>query len=520
MEAFKYTPTTSPSNATLPLPVHLCGREFFEGHQDLREWYVAVIRRDGRYYALVMSSLTLDTNEVLHAPGAAIGRVYTSAVARLVQVAGWVWYGKIAVSHSLISYQASISALDQAFMSYAGYLKEAVRCTVAEDLRLARAIHRCNQVELLKAVRELQQRAFNDLEPDMPYCPEEMKTANVAMETLLLEFDEQRQETKSETAMSIESVEESVPLELEVIKPLVSRGFNFRGANKELLDSIEPGVIKPLMQAPPPSVLDPLYKTFPNFRVALDAVAKQLHLLQRAGRPVPLKMRPLLLLGQPGLGKTYFAFKLAKTLGLPPVEIDFAVVTAGFVIAGSSPQWAEAKHGLVFEHLVQGEYANPMFIGNEVHLAAQEGVRYPPLGPLLTLLDPKTACRFKDEFAEVYLDTSHLFWVFTANDTDSLSDAILRRMSVVDIPVPSKDELKVIAQSMYQDLLESEPWGDSFPRQLSASVIDQLTGYGTPSNMYEPMLDALGQAAKSGAKELLTEHLPGQAQKRRPIGFI
>ena len=72
-----------------------------------------------------------------------------------------------------------------------------------------------------------------------------------------------------------------------------------------------------------------------------------------------LELPPMLLLGEPGIGKTHFARKLAELLGTGFGFVPMSSLTAGWVLSGASSQWKNAKPGKVFDTLVNGDYANP-----------------------------------------------------------------------------------------------------------------------------------------------------------------
>ena len=97
-------------------------------------------------------------------------------------------------------------------------------------------------------------------------------------------------------------------------------------------------------------------------------------------------------------------------------------LTAGWVLSGASSQWKNAKPGKVFDTFLNGDYANPVIVVDEIDKASADG-QYDPLGALYELLEIETATRFVDEFVELPIDASGAVWLATANDAGAHSRA-------------------------------------------------------------------------------------------------
>lgn len=499
-----------PEQASFPLPVHICAIPNKARNRDVIAWSLVLVRRANRYYALMLDTVYFDSLETFLPPGASGARCYPRARSSPHIESGWVWRGIVHLPCSERHYDAEVSKLARQALPFTSYLKEVARAAIENESVLSKVVYRSHQDVWVGPHRELRRRAFLGLRTS----DKDSGAASIWNLTATPPVVSDHEEHLAGIAAPMPG-----GLMLQVVAPALSRAMPSRGANKDLLEMLVKGVQKRMLPNPDPSVLAPLYERFPNFHEALDKVSKQLHLLKRSGKEVPLRLRPLLLVGGSGVGKSHFAWQLAKTLGAPAREVDFATATAGFVLAGSSPQWADAKHGMVFDELINGPYGNPVFIGNEIDKSAQDGVRFPPVGPLYTLLEPETAHRFIDEFAETALDASYVCWVLTANDLLTIPGPLLLRMDVVTVPPPTPNQLLVIGQNIYRELLDKAPWGPTFPTLLGDDVLELVASSGTPRQMRNALLDALGQAAMEQSSKVRPEHIIVPQAPRRSIGF-
>jgi len=249
------------------------------------------------------------------------------------------------------------------------------------------------------------------------------------------------------------------------------------------------------------TAVDDLYEASPNFGAVVDDLRKYLALALAGNEAV--QFTPMLLLGEPGVGKTYFAKKLAHALGTGYEFVSMSSLTAGWVLTGASAQWHNARPGKVAQTLIEGEYANPVVVLDEVDKAGGDS-RYDPMGALYTLLERDTASHFKDEFIDVNMDASHILWIATANDETIIPDPILNRMNVYTIERPDIDGSRRIALSVYHEILDAHRW--PFPSEPSESVIDRLAAV-SPRDMRKLLLDAFGTARLANRDHLVPEDI-------------
>ncbi|MBX3603955.1 MAG: AAA family ATPase [Piscinibacter sp.] len=263
-------------------------------------------------------------------------------------------------------------------------------------------------------------------------------------------------------------------------------------------------------------VMDHLYDDLPNFTEVLDDVRRQLALCEDSRDA--LEITPLLLLGPPGVGKTHFARALSQLLGTGMGFISMSSMTAGWVLSGASSQWKGARPGKVFETLVDGQYANPVMVVDEIDKAGGEHA-YDPLGALYSLLEHDTAHTFTDEFAEVPIDASQLIWVATANDARSIPDPILNRMNVYEVQAPDPDAARRIAAKLYRGIRAEHDWGSRFEAEPRADVLDRLAEV-APREMRRAWMTAFGNAKLDRRDHILTCDLPEAGHRRASMGFV
>ena len=259
-----------------------------------------------------------------------------------------------------------------------------------------------------------------------------------------------------------------------------------------------------------------LYQGLPNFTAVLDDIKRHVALSQdsRDG----LEVTPILLLGAPGIGKTHFAKKLADLLGTGMSLVPMSSMTAGWLLSGSSSQWKGAKPGKVFEALVDGQYANPVIVVDEIDKAACDA-QYDPLGALYSLLEHDTAQHFTDEFAEVAIDASQVIWITTANDERAIPEPILNRMNVFEIESPSPEQARQIARNLYRSILGEHGWGERFAPEPPSDVIAQLAEM-APREMRRALMTAFGNARLDRRDDVEPQDLPKAGCAKGRIGFM
>lgn len=265
-------------------------------------------------------------------------------------------------------------------------------------------------------------------------------------------------------------------------------------------------------------VLDSLMVCFPNFKEVTLQIQKQLRLARLQPHPV-IRLHPILIVGDPGWGKTRFLKALSDALRLPFTEIPMSSVTAGFVLSGGDLMWHAAKHGKIADIFMHGNCINPMIVLDELDKVGSDN-RHDPYGPLYQLLERHTAARFMDEALNVPLDTQYISWCATANSIESIPEPILSRFDIFEIPALSRDETPLVAQSIYDDLLNENLWGAAFDPVLSLSFCARLHGMNARA-MYFALRGACANASARDERPLVlvVDDLEVKRSRKLAMGF-
>lgn len=217
------------------------------------------------------------------------------------------------------------------------------------------------------------------------------------------------------------------------------------------------------------AVLEKAKGQFENLITPISYLQKNLVLSAAMGAK-SFRVRPILLLGDPGIGKTYLAMALAGSLGGSMEKVSAG--GAGFLLNGCQSTWTGAKHGQVFKALAEGSTTSPVFIVDEIDKMGEDE-RYPILPVLLELLEPGTAAVFKDEFFEMDFDASRIIFILTANSLDNVPEALLSRVEIFDVQRPEPDQRLRIIDAELKELRAQTGKKIRFDKASSQKLADR-----------------------------------------------
>ena len=327
---------------------------------------------------------------------------------------------RLAVFQSWQAPKDPLAGFDMALLALQNVSNEgkAFRWSSEEDLNLATKI----------VLHALQKGVVND--------------GNEALDKLITMEDFRKHPDFDEIVAAIRKLSRSADpnLNLLVISTKITDEGDFRAGIYRKLE-------KPISLVPAPkdareinAILD---KEFPWFSSINALVCRQLAASHFGLKPA-FKIRPLLLAGAPGVGKTTWVKRLAELCEVPYRAIMAAGNNDVMYLRGTPRGWSSARPGAVLQTMATELVANPIFLVDELEKASPDSKNGRLWDVLLQLLEPSSAKIYLDECLQVPADLSWVSWIATANELGNIPKPLLDRFTIVVADTPGVEHFKTI----------------------------------------------------------------------------
>lgn len=192
-------------------------------------------------------------------------------------------------------------------------------------------------------------------------------------------------------------------------------------------------------------------------------------------------IRPILILGPPGVGKTRLVRRITEELAMPFLPISLAGVDDSRLILGTARGWSAGQPSPLLQVLLMNNTGSAIVLLDEIEKTTSRSINSPPTtSVLLSLVEPESSSRWYDTFLQVKCNLSRLVFIATANSLRGISKPLLSRFTILEINRPTADQLLLAIPHVVSDI--SKEWG--IPLGVFPTVkVDDLLG--VPSNMRE-----------------------------------
>ncbi|MCG7392891.1 AAA family ATPase [Microvirga sp. ACRRW] len=192
-----------------------------------------------------------------------------------------------------------------------------------------------------------------------------------------------------------------------------------------------------------------------------------------------VQLRPTILVGSPGCGKSRFARRLLTLIGMPHDVISCGGLSDG-TFAGTPRRWSTGEPSLPVALIGLYKNAGPGIVLDEIEKVGNSRYNGNVHDALLSFLERETSCRYHDPYVQAACDISYVSWLMTANSLDGVSGPLRDRCRVIEFPAPRPEDLSTLSRQIMSEMLAEqgldERWLVPLDGTEMEAILDVWTG--------------------------------------------